>query len=358
MTRYKKDEATSIRKGEELNLLQLQAYLKAKLPESSGKFSIEQFPGGASNLTYLIRLGKQQLVLRRPPFGSKVKSAHDMGREYKVLRALSKFYNKAPKSLLYTEDERIIGAPFYIMERVEGIILRGDGGFAKNLSEKTIYKIAESLIDTMVELHSLDYEEVGLGDLGRPKGYTERQIVGWTKRYFNAKTDEHEEVEKVAQWLNENIPAASGASIIHNDYKHDNVVLDANDLTNIIAILDWEMCTVGDPLMDFGTSLAYWSNHTDPPLLKLSFPNPSMLKGNPSRSELLAMYEQKSRRKIDQPIFYYVYGLFKLAVIVQQIYYRYHQGFTRDKRFAKMNIIAGNLGKVALRAIEKDSIDA
>lgn len=351
------DRATTIRQGEELNTVQLQSFLKNNLPDSSGNLVIEQFPGGASNLTYLIRLGEQQMVLRRPPFGSKVKSAHDMGREYKVLSALSKSYNKAPRPLLYTEDTSIIGAPFYIMERVQGIILRRDGGFAKNLGEYTVYKIAESLVDTLAELHALDYQKVGLGDLGRPKGYAERQIVGWTKRYFKAKTDEHEELEKVAQWLNDNIPAESGASIIHNDFKHDNVVLDTDDLTKIIAILDWEMCTVGDPLMDFGSALAYWVHDSDPPEMKYTFPNPSMLKGNPTRNEMVTMYEERSGRKIDNPPFYYAFGLFKLAGIVQQIYYRYYKGLTKDKRFAKMNFIAGNLGKIALKAIEKDSLD-
>ena len=351
------DQATHIRKGEELDISKLKKFLLDQLPEANGELVVEQFPGGASNLTYLIRLGDLQLVLRRPPFGTKVKSAHDMGREFRVLSKLSRSYSKAPKPLLYSEDESIIGSSFYVMERIQGVILRSNRGLAATLDQGTIKSIAGSLVDTMVELHSLDYEEIGLGNLGKPVGYAERQITGWTKRYFNAKTDEFPEVEKTAAWLNEHIPGDHGASLIHNDYKHDNVVLDANDLSRIIAILDWEMCTLGDPLMDLGTTLGYWSNPNDPDLLKMAANNPSALPGNPTRGELIQQYALKSGRQIDNFVFYYVYGLFKIAVIVQQIYYRYKKGLTQDQRFAQMNLLVDGLGKMALRAIEKGRVD-
>lgn len=351
------DQATDIRKGEELNLGALEAYLLKHLPGNSGPLQVEQFPGGASNLTYLLRLGDHQLVLRRPPFGADIKSAHDMGREFKVLSALSKHYRKAPSPLLYCDDLTIIGAPFYLMQRVEGVILRTASGPAKELGPEIIAKIADSLIGTMVELHGLNYEDIGLGQLGKPEGYAERQITGWTKRYFKAKTDEWPELEKSAQWLSERIPAETDASLIHNDFKHDNVILDAADLTRIIAILDWEMCTLGDPLMDVGTSLAYWVNHNDPDFLKMAIKYPCSLPGNPSRGEFLQIYAQKSGRDVSDFVFYYVYGLFKIAVILQQIYYRYQQGFTQDPRFAKMQYGVSSLGKMALRAIEKQRID-
>lgn len=357
MSQNQIDAAKAIRKGEELNIPQLEKFLLENLKSVNGKLEIDQFPGGASNLTYLIRLGEKEMVLRRPPFGTKVKSAHDMGREYKVLSALSNSYTKAPKPLIYTEDESIIGAPFYIMERVRGVILRSSTGQAKNLEKGTITAIANSLVETMVELHAIDYNKVGLGNLGKPEGYAERQITGWTKRYFKAKTDEWKELEKVAAWLNENIPSETGSSLIHNDYKHDNVVLDPNDLTKIIAILDWEMCTLGDPLMDLGTTLGYWANENDPPSIKMAITNPSSLPGNPSRGELIQLYAQKSGRDVGNFVFYYVYGLFKIAVIVQQIYYRYVKGFTQDKRFAQMNFFVDVLGKMGLRAIEKKRID-
>lgn len=348
------DKATEIRKGEELDIPALEAYLLENLAQGSGKLAIDQFPGGASNLTYLIRLGEQQLVLRRPPFGSKVKSAHDMGREYKVLSALSKSYSKAPKPLVYTEDPAIIGAPFYVMEKIEGVIIRNSMGKAKDLDKDTIRGIAEGLIGTFAELHAVDYQAIGLGQLGRPQGYTERQITGWTKRYRNAKTDEVPEAEIVFKWLHENMPDSDAASLIHNDYKHDNVILNANDLTQVNGILDWEMSTIGDPLMDLGTTLAYWYNPGDPEFMQIY---PSALPGNPTRSELVQLYAEKSGRDVGQVVFYFAYGLFKLAGVIQQIYYRYHHGHTQDKRFAQMNVFAANLFKLAARVIEKKRID-
>lgn len=348
------DKATGIRKGEELDVKSLEAFLLEELPETSGPLSIDQFPGGASNLTYLIRLGDQQLVLRRPPFGSKVKSAHDMGREYKVLHALSKSYKKAPKPLVYTENIEVIGAPFYVMERIEGVIIRNSMGMAKDLPQETIRKIAVGLIETFAELHAVDYQAIGLGELGRPAGYTERQITGWTKRYRNAKTEEVAEAESVFKWLAENMPKSEHTSLIHNDYKHDNVILDAHDLSQVNGILDWEMSTLGDPLMDLGTTLAYWYNPGDPEFMKIY---PSALPGNPTRSELVQLYAEKSGRDVGQVVFYFAYGLFKLAGVIQQIYYRYHHGHTQDQRFAQMNVFAANLLKLAARVIEKKRID-
>ena len=351
------DQAGNIRQGEELDLASLEPYLLAQLDGVSGSLSVDQFPGGASNLTYLISLGDTQLVLRRPPFGKKIKSAHDMGREYRVLSTLSKSYGKAPKPLLYTEDESIIGAPFYVMERVEGVILRTASGPASALEDATIAAIAESLMDTIVELHKLDYKAAGLGELGKPAGYAERQVTGWTKRYFKAKTDEFPAIEKLAAWLGAHIPTETGASLIHNDFKHDNVVLDPNDLTKVKAILDWEMCTLGDPLMDLGTTLAYWSNDNDPDLLKMAATNPSALPGNPTRGELIQIYAEKSRQDVGNFVFYYAYGLFKIAVVVQQLYFRYKGGYTKDKRFAQMNYFADAMCQMALRAIEKGRVD-
>ena len=351
------DHAGKVRKGEELNLEIIERLLLDNIPGSSGELEISQFPGGASNLTYLLKLGDQELVLRRPPFGMKIKSAHDMGREYKVLNALSKSYGKAPKPLYYTEDKSIMGCSFYVMERVEGVILRGAKGFGKDLEPETIGAIADGLISTLVELHALDYNAIGLNDLGRPEGYVERQVKGWTKRYYNAKTDEHKTIENAAKWLEEHRPTVSGASVIHNDFKHDNVVLNADKLSEVKAILDWEMCTIGDPLMDLGTSMAYWMNPEDPPLFRDNFPNPSVYAGNPTRSEWISSYEKKSGRSVDHPVFYYVYGLFKIAVIVQQIYARYKGGYTTDERFKSFNHVVAAFGQMADQAIAKNRID-
>lgn len=351
------DQARQVRSGEELNVATLEPYLQKALRMPAAELIVEQFPGGFSNLTYLIRLGEQGFVLRRPPFGAKIKSAHDMGREYKILHALSQSYSKVPKPLLYTEDESIIGAPFYVMERVEGIILRPKMPKEMAPEPATMHGIAVSLIDTFADLHAVDYKAVGLGDLGKPEGYVERQVSGWTNRYFKSKTDDIAAIESVAKWLAENQPGESSVALIHNDFKYDNVVLDANNWTNIIAVLDWEMSTIGDPLMDFGTTLGYWVTANDPDWLHMLALSPTMLPGNPNRAEVVKLYATKSGKDLSNVVFYYVYGLFKIAVIVQQIYYRYKHGFTQDPRFAHLNQVVKGLGVMAQSAIRKKDID-
>ncbi|MBT8219189.1 MAG: phosphotransferase family protein [Bacteroidia bacterium] len=356
MTSNNLDTSTKIRPGEELDIQALEAYLMNKIKGSHGPLVVEQFPGGASNLTYMIKLGERQMVLRRPPFGANIKGGHDMGREFKVLSSLSQHYSKVPAPVLFETDEDIIGAEFYIMDRIQGIIFRTKNGPAKNLDKQQIWKIADALIDTMVELHQLDYEAIGLGDLGRPSGFTARQVEGWTRRYQKAKTDEFPQIDEVAQWLASNVPEQCNASLIHNDFKHDNVIMDPEDPTKVLAVLDWEMCTLGDPLTDLGTTLSYWPNPEDPALMQMVAQNPAALPGNPRRQEVVEMYAMKSGNEVDNAVFYFAYGLFKLAGVVQQIYYRYHKGFTKDKRFANMNHFGAALGSMAALAIEKDKI--
>jgi aminoglycoside phosphotransferase (APT) family kinase protein len=280
-----------------------------------------------------------------------------MGREYKILKALSKTYSKAPSPYLYTEEESIIGAPFYVMERVEGVILRSKMPKEMCPDPEMMRNIAGGLIDTFLELHNVDYQSVGLGNLGRPEGYVERQIKGWTKRYFKSKTDEIPSIEKVAEWLNDNMPPTSGAALIHNDFKYDNLVLDSEDWTKVVAVLDWEMSTIGDPLMDLGTSLGYWVTQNDPEWMQRLALSPTILPGNPSRSELVELYAQKSGRDVGNVVFYYVYGIFKVSVIIQQIYYRYKKGLTSDERFASLIDGVRGLGAMAVQAIEKGQID-
>jgi aminoglycoside phosphotransferase (APT) family kinase protein len=345
-----------IRQGEELNAENLQAFLQANLNIKSNKIIIEQFPAGASNLTYCIKIGETEYVLRRPPFGNQVKSAHDMSREFNVLAKLSEVYQPAPKPLIYCDDESIIGSEFYLMERRNGLIIRGKSPESLENSPELQRQVVESFIENLAKLHSLDYKEIGLENLGKPKGYVTRQVEGWTKRYFNAKTDEFVELEKVIEWLNENIPNSNGATLVHNDYKFDNIMLNPNNLTEIIAVLDWEMVTIGEPLMDLGTSLGYWmSREAGNELLSMPF-NPLSLMENISRQELVDIYAEKSGRNVSDMLFYYVFGTFKIAVIAQQIYFRFHQGFTRDRRFATFNQFVNALGKIALNAIEKEKL--
>jgi aminoglycoside phosphotransferase (APT) family kinase protein len=345
-----------IRQGEELNEANLQAFLRENLAVQSNEISIEQFPAGSSNLTYCVKIGDEEYVLRRPPFGNQVKSAHDMSREFEVLSKLSKVYTPAPKPLIYCADENIIGSEFYLMERRKGLIIRGKSPQSLENSKELQRKVCESFIENLAEFHALDYKKIDLENLGKPKGYSNRQVEGWTKRYFNAKTDEHVELEKAIEWLNRNVPESSGAALVHNDYKFDNVMLNPENLTEIVAVLDWEMATVGEPLMDLGTTLGYWmSKKVGNELLSMPF-NPRVLMENISRRELIEMYSEKSGRDVSDMLFYYVFGTFKIAVIAQQIYFRYAKGFTQDKRFATFNQFVGALGKIALHAIEEGEI--
>ena len=345
------DKATAVRPGEMLNVETLEPYLKERLPHLDGRLVIEQFPSGFSNLTYLIHVGETEMVLRRPPFGANIKSAHDMSREFRILSHLTDIYPKVPKPTLYCEDEAILGAPFYVMERLSGVILRPQMPPEMIPAPALMGQIANALIDNLVDLHALDYKTAGLGDFGKPEGYVQRQVTGWSKRYLHSKTDEIADMEKTAVWLAENLPPESGATLIHNDYKYDNLVLDTADWSHIIGVLDWEMATIGDPLMDLGTSLGYWVQPNDPPVILAMQFSPTTLPGNPTRDELIERYARKSGRDVSNLTFYYVYGLFKLAVIVQQIYYRYKKGYTQDPRFANLIEAVKACGAMAARSI-------
>lgn len=345
-----------IRAGEELNADNLKDFLRENLAVVSDEIEISQFPAGSSNLTYSLRIGATEYVLRRPPFGNTVKSAHDMRREFNVLSKLSTVYVPAPKPLVYCADDAVIGSEFYLMERRRGLIIRGESPEKLENSTALQSAVIESFVENLAALHALDYKKIGLEDLGKPEGYALRQVTGWTKRYFNAKTDDHAELEKAIEWLNENIPAADGATLVHNDYKFDNVMLNPANLTEITAVLDWEMVTIGDPLMDLGTTLGYWmSKDAGAEMLSMPF-NPRVLMGNFTRRELTEIYAEKSGADVTNILFYYVFGTFKIAVIAQQIYARYVKGFTNDRRFATFNHFVNALGKIAARTIARGEI--
>lgn len=352
------DAPGPVRLGEELDTERLAAYLPSAVPGlPTAPLEVRQFPSGYSNLTYLVRLGPESMILRRPPVGVQIATAHDMSREYRILSHLNPVYDKAPRPLAYCEDPSVIGAPFYVMERVEGVILRKGIPAEMVPGPERARSIADALVGTLAELHAVDFEAAGLGDLGRPDGYALRQIEGWTKRYRRAQTDEVQEADKVAVWLRDRVPAQTAAALIHNDFKHDNVVLDPEDWTRVIAVLDWEMATLGDPLMDLGTSLAYWVQPTDPPEVLEARLSPTTWPGTPSRSEVVEAYARASGRDADDIVFYYAYGLFKVAVIVQQLYARYVSGKTADPRYATMIGGVRALSLLAWQAVQKGRID-
>jgi aminoglycoside phosphotransferase (APT) family kinase protein len=350
------DQPATTRPGEELSLPALEAFLLQNFPGSTAPLTAAQFPSGHSNLTYLVRLGDQEMVLRRPPFGSQVKTAHDMGREYRVLSKLHAAYPAAPRVLLYCDDLTFLGAPFYVMERLRGIILRKDPPQALRFTPDTARRLSESFLENLARLHSLDYQAIGLGDLGKPQGYLERQVRGWIERYHASRTHDLSEVEKISVWLNQHLPAASQAALIHNDYKYDNLVLDPTDITRVAGVLDWEMSTIGDPLSDLGTALAYWVDANDPQELQNIRTCPSNYPGSLTRAALVEKYAGITGRDVSSIAYYLAFARFKVAVIYQQIYYRYQQGLTQDPRFAALPEKVHALMRASLQTIETGSI--
>jgi len=353
------DGPDEVREGEQLDEASLREWLEANLEEFGEGLELRQFRSGHSNLTYQVADGEgREYVLRRPPHGVHVESGHDMSREWRVLEALDGIYEKVPSPVAYCDDADVIGAPFYLMERVRGVVLRGGSPDVEELDAGTMEALSETFVDEFAAIHGIDYEEAGLGEFGRPEGYVERQIEGWTERYRNSETDEIEAMETAGEWLKSNVPDDPGrAALIHNDFRYDNFVLDPKDLTSVIAVLDWEMATVGDPLMDLGTSLAYWIRPDDPETLKALDLTPTTMEGNFSRRELVDRYERVTGYDCSNVLFYYVYGLYKVAVIAQQIYYRYDQGRTDDPRFEMFIHAVRALAESAERALREESIE-
>ena len=348
------DRAQAIRPGEEISNPLFLSFLNEKLAEYPGEIEILQFRGGYSNLTYLISKGSAEFVLRKPPLGANIKSAHDMGREYKVLSQLKPVYNKIPAPIFFYEDNDLLGAPFYMMERVKGLILRNKVPEGLSITADSFQQLSINTIDNLAKLHQLDIKTAGLIDLGKPEGYVQRQVEGWIKRYFKAETDVIKRMNETATWMQSNIPPETQPAFIHNDYKYDNLVLDPETL-EIRALLDWEMATVGDPLMDLGTSLGYWAEKGDHPALK-SF-GLTGYEGNLNRQEIVERYVGASGSKTEHIVFYYVFGCFKIAVIAQQIYARYKQGLTKDPRFAGLIYVTNACAENAANAIKFNRIN-
>lgn len=347
------DQAKAVRQGESLDAATIVAYLKANLPGLDGPVTVRQFHSGFSNLTYLITVGKTELVLRRPPFGKKAKTAHDMSREYRILSSLKPVFPHVPAPLTYCDDPAVMDVPFYVMERMEGVILRKEVPEGLALDAPAAGRLCRRWVDVLGDLHGLDYQGCGLADLGNPGGYVARQVRGWSKRYRDARTEDVPGFEAVMAWLNAGIPPDYfKPALVHNDYKFDNVILDPADLTRIIGVLDWEMATIGDPLMDLGACLGYWVEPGDSDEMKLVRTLPTLCPGMLTRRQIVEWYEKKTGTTIANVAWYYCFGLFRLAVIAQQIYYRFFHGQTTDKRFGMLGVAVGIFEKAAVRVME------
>jgi aminoglycoside phosphotransferase (APT) family kinase protein len=337
-------ETIRVREDEDFDRDAAERYMREHiegLPE--GKLEVWQFPSGASNLTYLVKIGDWEGVLRRPPLGPVPPKAHDMERESRLLMKIHEAFTLAPKPYFFTDDESIIGAQFYVMERRKGVIVDDEFPEGVETTEELCRGMSRMVADTLVELHAVDWREAGLEDLGRPEGFLQRQVKGWIGRYDEAKTEEIEEVGPLTDWLTKDIPESPDPTIVHNDYKLNNLVLNPDDLTEVRAVLDWEMTTIGDPLFDLAVSLSYWVEPDDPQELKEVLPTVTDTPGFITRKEFIDYYAEKSGRDLSRMHWYMVFGYFKLAVILQQIYARWHKGQTKDERFANFNERVRNL---------------
>jgi aminoglycoside phosphotransferase (APT) family kinase protein len=329
------DGTIAVREGEGFERERVAAYLReqiAGVPE--GPLAVRQYPSGASNLTYLLRIGNWEAVLRRPPLGPLPPKAHDMVREARLLQRLHAVYPLAPNPYAICEDTVILGVPFYVMERRHGVVL--DDAFPPGIpaTPERCRRISESVIETLVKLHAIDWQSAGLSDLGYPDGFLGRQVRGWIGRYDAAKTDDYPQVAPLVRWFEANLPDSPAPTIVHNDFKLNNLLLDPRDLAPVVAVLDWEMTTIGDPLFDLGVSLSYWIEPGDPLDLRNVLPNVTHQPGFISRREFMDRYAARSGRDLAAIDYYLTFAYFKLAAILQQIYARWHRGQTRDERFA------------------------
>ncbi|MGC9951020.1 MAG: phosphotransferase family protein [Bryobacteraceae bacterium] len=339
-----------VREGEQIDTQALAAYLDGKLPGVQAGLTVRQFPGGHSNLTYLLEAGGCEYVLRRPPLGPVAPKAHDMAREYNVLAAVHPFFRQAPRVFLLCDDPAVIGAIFFVMERRRGLVLRreipaeyaGDPGFGR--------RVSEAFVDCLAGLHAVDVNRV---ILGKPAGFLERQVNGWAERFARAQTEPLPQMDQLIRWLRDRLPESPAPTLVHNDYKLDNMMLNAGDPGRVEAVLDWEMATVGDPLVDLGCVMCYWPEAGDPPVRRDALSAITTLPGWFTRAQLVERYARLTGRDVSGLGYYEVFGIFKIAVVLQQIYFRYHRGQTRDERFRNFDQRVRGLVKIAAGVAER-----
>jgi aminoglycoside phosphotransferase (APT) family kinase protein len=347
------DRAREVRAEDSFDLAAVDAWLKQRVDDLEGAPTVKQFPGGASNLTFQLSYPGRDLILRRPPGGHIPKSGHDMRREFTVQSKLAPVFPYVPKMVAFCDDRAVMDVDFYVMERIRGIILRAELPAGMTLDAAGARALSTSFIERLVDLHSVDPVAAGLADLGRGDGYVERQVTGWTKRYRAARTWNVPSFEKVMKWLDANRPPDVRSCIIHNDWRMDNVVLDPDDPQKIIGVLDWEMATIGDPLMELGSAMAYWTEAGDDRIGQMFRRQPTHLPGMLTRREVVELYAQRSGLAIDDWQFYEVFGVFRLAGIIQQIYKRYHDKETTNPAFKRFWIATQWLHRRARRAIKQ-----
>jgi aminoglycoside phosphotransferase (APT) family kinase protein len=348
-----RSETIAIRAGEEIAAVALADYLRGKIEGAEQGVRLEQFPNGHSNLTYLLRTGGREYVLRRPPQGPVAPKAHDMVREYHVLRAVNPYFREAPRVHLLCEDAEVLGVPFFLMERRHGVVLREEVPAEFEAAPEHPRMIGAAFLETLARLHAVDIAAPELARLGKPGGYVERQLRGWAERWELAKTEQVSDLDAVVRWLTKNVPAPEAPTLIHNDYKLDNILMDAESPGRVEAVLDWEMATLGDPLSDLGLTLSYWVWASGDDVRTAGIPALTRRPGWWSRDELVERYARLTGRGVGAVRYYEVLGVFKLAVIVQQIYARFHRGQTGDERFREFGTRAAALGRLAGKLAER-----
>lgn len=351
------DDTIPVRSGEELNLSTLEDFLRKNVLDLPNEpLELQQFSTGYSNLTYQLKMGEWEAVLRRPPLGPVAPKAHDMKREHHILSSINPYFQAAPEPILFSDDDSIVGSPFFLMERKHGVVI--DSKFPEGVepTSERCRQLSYVMVNMLADLHSIPYEKTGLAEISKPEGFIERQVHGWISRYERAKTDEIKGVGPLIDYLQKNIPQYSQTSIIHYDYKINNAMFNQN-LSEMVGLFDWEMSTVGDPLADLGVALSYWTESSDPELIKFGLGQASVttLDGFLTRQEFIEAYAVRSGRNVSNIDFYLTFGYFKLAVILQQIYYRYKKGQTNDLRFSKLGTTVKSLITHAAHVAAKEA---
>lgn len=341
-------EPGPIRSEERFDEVAAVDYLCAVLPElATGPIEFLQFHGGHANLTYLVRGGGHEFVLRRPPLGEVAPGSHDMERESRVLAVLHEQFPLAPRAYHYCDDPGVIGKPFFVMERRHGDVIRGRWPGSLPDTDEARLRVGTGLVDALAGLHTVDFESLGLGDLGRPAGFVQRQVDGWTRRWQRARHDDVPDMDTLAARLGETLPRPQAAALLHNDFKLDNTMVGPSG--GLVAVFDWDMATTGDPLVDLGSMLSYFEG--PPEAAMIVPPDAAVLGGVMSAEDVIARYAAQTGFDVAGIAWYRALGSFRIAVILQQIYIRFVRGQTTDERFAMLGSVVPPIAAAGLRAL-------